>query len=134
MSALSRKKNVERKELMAQVKKKDAAMDRKKMRADKTRTALAGKCGAKRRRKRDSGAPSPEITYCQHRAGWGTNHPGVGRCKLHGGNLPTHSLNAYKQDAIFMGAEKDINPFDAIMWCIRIKAGEIEWLSEQMKE
>jgi hypothetical protein len=23
--------------------------------------------------------------YCQHLAGWGTAHPGTGRCKLHGG-------------------------------------------------
>jgi hypothetical protein len=26
--------------------------------------------------------------YCQHEAGWGTDHPGVGRCKFHGGNTP----------------------------------------------
>ena len=28
--------------------------------------------------------------YCQHIAGEGTNHPGVGRCRLHGGASPTH--------------------------------------------
>ena len=25
-------------------------------------------------------------SYCQQPAGWGTDHPGTGRCKLHGGN------------------------------------------------
>lgn len=27
---------------------------------------------------------------CGRPAGWGTGHPGVGRCKLHGGKTPTH--------------------------------------------
>jgi len=31
-------------------------------------------------------APWNEHTYCQLPAGWGTDHPGSGRCKLHGGN------------------------------------------------
>lgn len=35
-------------------------------------------CGAKTR----SGGP------CRHEAGWGTDHPGAGRCKLHGGSTP----------------------------------------------
>lgn len=35
-----------------------------------------GTCGAKTR----AGTP------CQQRAGWGTDHVGQGRCKLHGGN------------------------------------------------
>ncbi len=26
--------------------------------------------------------------YCHRPAGWGTTHPGVGRCKLHGGCSP----------------------------------------------
>ena len=26
--------------------------------------------------------------YCQHEAGWGTDHSGVGRCKFHGGSTP----------------------------------------------
>ena len=30
---------------------------------------------------------------CRHEAGWGTDHPGVGRCKLHGGASPVkHGL------------------------------------------
>lgn len=35
-------------------------------------------CGAKTR----SGKP------CQHHAGWGTDHPGTGRCRMHGGATP----------------------------------------------
>lgn len=39
---------------------------------------ITGQCGARTR----SGEP------CRQAAGWGTDHPGVGRCKLHGGATP----------------------------------------------
>lgn len=38
-------------------------------------------CGSKTRQ-------SLSNPYCQRPAGWGTYHPGVGRCKLHGGCAP----------------------------------------------
>ena len=28
--------------------------------------------------------------HCKHEAGWGTDHPGVGRCKFHLGNTENH--------------------------------------------
>lgn len=31
--------------------------------------------------------------YCQHEAGWGTDHPGHGRCRFHGGNTQTQEKN-----------------------------------------
>lgn len=37
---------------------------------------ITGYCGAKLRKKDRT---------CRHPAGWGTDHPGVGRCRLHGG-------------------------------------------------
>src|SRR5512144_636258 len=106
-----KRKNLQRKTLLKEVKAKDAQTVRTKP----TKAVAAGKCGAKRR----DGAP------CQMPAGQGTDHPGFGRCKHHGGAVPTHLRSYYKQQAIFMGAEKEINPLDAIMWCIRIKAGEV---------
>jgi hypothetical protein len=42
------------------------------------------KCGCKRR---DGGR-------CQRPAGWGTGHPRIGACKLHGGSTPTHEAHA----------------------------------------
>jgi len=90
------------------------------------RRNMRAKCGAKAR---TSGEP------CMKSAGWGTNHVGIGKCKYHGGNIPTVRKNAIVQDAVkFMGAPKDINPLDAIIWCIRITAGEVEWLSRQIAE
>lgn len=36
---------------------------------------------------------------CTQRAGWGTDHPGVGRCRNHGGSTPTHRQHAQEQQA-----------------------------------
>lgn len=34
--------------------------------------------------------------HCRHEAGWGTDHAGIGRCKLHGGASPTrHGLYSH---------------------------------------
>lgn len=33
---------------------------------------------------------------CRLKAGFGTNHPGVGRCKFHGGCVPNHEVHAQR--------------------------------------
>jgi hypothetical protein len=49
--------------------------------------------------------------------------------------MKSHRVYGVKKQAIkFMGAPKDINPLDAIIWCIRITAGEVEWLSIKISE
>jgi hypothetical protein len=82
-------------------------------------------CGAK---KRNGGK-------CTMAAGWGTNHPGTGKCKWHGGSMPNHVKAAAKDELRkLLGTEKEMNPFEAIMWCIRIRAGEVEWLGKKMAD
>jgi hypothetical protein len=72
---------------------------------------------------------------CTLAAGWGTVHPGTGKCKLHGGSAPNHVKAAAKSELRkLLGEEKEMNPFEAIMWCIRIRAGEVEWLSQKVSE
>ena len=44
-------------------------------------------CGAKKRQGEGN---------CTRPAGWGTDHAGVGRCKLHGGSTPAQRINAEK--------------------------------------
>jgi hypothetical protein len=79
------------------------------------------------------GAVKKDGSKCRMPAGWYTSHTGTGRCKYHGGNRKSHKIAALSQEAaVFMGSPKDINPLDAILWCIRITAGEVEWLSEQI--
>lgn len=84
------------------------------------------RCGA---RKRSGGT-------CGRPAGWGTTHAGWGRCKLHGGSTPTQRIGAAKQEAaaaaIKLGAPIDINPMDALLWCVRIAAGEVAYFTMQV--
>jgi hypothetical protein len=81
-------------------------------------------CGAKKR----AGG------ICTRPAGWGTPHPGVGACKLHGGSTPNHQINAAPQLAVVMGAPLDIEPHDALLWCIRVTAGEANYCSAMVAQ
>lgn len=84
-------------------------------------------CGAVKRK----GRPG----HCKLAAGWGTSHPGVGACKHHGGNAPTHVKAAATEEyRRLLGSEMEINPFEGIMWCIKIRAGEVKWLGDRMAE
>jgi len=83
--------------------------------------------------------PAKKGLKCTLAAGWGTPHPGTGACKYHGGCVPNHVKKAAVEAAgeeyrELLGTEQEMNPYEAIMWCIKIRAGEIQWLSGQMKE
>jgi len=84
------------------------------------------------------GAKTKQGKKCRMAAGLGTNHLGIGACKFHGGNTAAHIVSAAKKkaqaNAILLGAPKEINPLDAIIWCIQIKAGEVQWLSEKIAD
>lgn len=87
-----------------------------------------GKCGAKTR----PGTP------CDKSAGWGTSHPGIGRCKFHGGRAPRAQLAGVvelaRRQAVIMGTPLEISPHDAILQCIHIAAGEVQYASERITE
>ena len=78
-----------------------------------------GKCGAKGR----AGRP------CGLRAGWGTPHPGIGACKLHGGNMPNHIKHAQreivKQEALKLGLSVEVDPATAIIQLVWQCAGDL---------
>ena len=73
-------------------------------------------------------------TKCKRTAGAGTDHVGFGHCSSHAGNAPNSRLNGAKQQAVLMGSPKEINPVDALYWCIKITAGEVEWLSDSIAQ
>lgn len=56
------------------------------------------RCGAKTR----AGTP------CQQKAGWGTNHVGESRCKLHGGKLPQVEAKYEIYRQYLMGDEQEL--------------------------
>lgn len=69
---------------------------------------------------------------CTRPAGEGTSHLGYGRCKLHGGSTRNHRMSTAMQEALdqatrVMGAPLDIDPMDALLWCVRITAGEVAY-------
>lgn len=87
-----------------------------------------GTCGAETRSK----------TPCAKTAGWGTQHAGTGRCKLHGGASPQAELagivHLARHEATVMGQPLDIEPHEAILQCIAIAAGEVRYASDQIAE
>lgn|GEM_PF-1170270 len=80
------------------------------------------KCGAKTR---DGGK-------CQKQKGWGTDHKGTGRCKLHGGSTQSGKRAAAKEAATIMGEAMDIEPHEALLSCVRIAAGEVAYCTTEI--
>ena len=93
-----------------------------------TRPRTAGpRCAAKTR----SGTP------CQNPAGMRTEHVGYGTCYLHGGCMPNHVLaaaraEAHQSAAVFMGPALDVEPHEALLWCIRLAAGQVEYAQRRV--
>jgi hypothetical protein len=98
------------------------------MKADLAMEASNGLCGGKTRSRKP----------CRKTAGWGTSHQGVGRCSLHGGATPTHEISGQvtlaRREFMAMGRPLDVDPIEAILECIRITAGEVQYASERISE
>jgi hypothetical protein len=103
-------------------------MPRKPTRAERDKDEAAGKlCGAKRR----NGAGP-----CRHFAGLRTDHPGTGKCYLHGGATRNHSKAAIKQEiaqriaqeATF-GDAKDVTPPEALAGLLHTTSAHVGWLA-----
>lgn len=92
--------------------------------------------GTKSRRGGKREDPSPKCLAktraggkCRKQKGWGTEHLGTGRCKLHGGNTESGQKAAASEAATIMGVELDVDPHDALLTCVRIAAGEVAYCS-----
>lgn len=89
------------------------------------------KCGGKRRAADSEGKP------CTRPAGWGTPHPGTGRCKLHGGSTQSHTAAARvvlaEQAVVTFGLPREIDPRDALLEEVYRSAGAVDWLSAQVR-
>lgn len=75
---------------------------------------------------------------CTRPAGWGTPHPGTGRCKLHGGSSPSHIASAVvariRQETVTYGTPRDVTPAAALLEEVRVSAGHVEWLRGKVAE
>ena len=83
-------------------------------------------------------AKTKKGTPCQRGAGYGTKHLGQGRCKFHGGATPNAEVAGQvflaRREAMVMGVPLDIDPLNAILECIRIAAGEVQYASDRIAE
>jgi hypothetical protein len=64
---------------------------------------MTAKCGGKLKRRDGT---------CARPAGWGTDHPGTGRCKLHGGSTPSHRKAGVEAQARAELARLDLPPVE----------------------
>lgn len=92
--------------------------------AKPVKQVLGEKCGGKLRGK---------VGRCQRQAGWGTDHVGMGLCKLHGGSTPT-TIRSYLRPSLelLVGHSVNVTPTQAILMCIRIAAAEVMYFSERI--
>lgn len=82
-------------------------------------------CGAKKRQGEGT---------CTRPAGWGTDHVGIGRCKLHGGRTPDHvkQANVVKAERAVAtyGLPREVAPDQALLEEVHRTAGHVAWLGE----
>src|SRR5260221_537926 len=71
---------------------------------------------------------------CHRPAGWGTEHPGTGRCKLHGGSTHDHKAAARTEIARraveTYGLPREVTPDVALLEEVHRTAGHVAWLAE----
>lgn len=93
------------------------------------KTGYKGKCNAKKRN--GSGR-------CTKAAGWGTDHLGLGACKLHGGSVPNHRKSAQVEMAMqsteAFGIPRNVDPMDALLGELRLTSGIIEFYHSKIRE
>ncbi len=82
---------------------------------------------------------NPAGAPCERPAGWGTEHPGIGRCKFHGGATKNAAKQAALTEAVnyvldIMGPAIDVDPMEALIWCVRIAAGEVAYATRKISE
>jgi hypothetical protein len=74
---------------------------------------------------------------CGLSAGWGTDHRGIGRCRKHGGNTPTHVKSAVvaeaRRDVVLFGARRDVHPAEALLELVQWTAGEVDYWRQRVR-
>lgn len=75
---------------------------------------------------------------CGKPAGWGTDHNGIGRCKLHGGSTPSQIKNVEKQQAAAAaetyGLSREIDPHAALLEELHRTAGHVAYLAQLIRD
>src|ERR1700723_564286 len=84
------------------------------------------------------GAKTRNGGVCKLPAGHGTDHPGIGRCKLHGGSTPTHegaaSMEIARRECAALGVPIDTTPDVALMDEVREACGNVAFYRQLVQE
>jgi hypothetical protein len=83
-------------------------------------------------RQADTLTPDGRRKVCHRPAGWGTQHVGVGGCKLHMGNVTSSVISAERATAKQMvktyGLNVKIDPVEAMLEEVERTVGAVRWL------
>lgn len=89
---------------------------------------VEGKCNGKL----SKGRPG----RCTQKAGWGTEHVGIGKCKLHGGKTPNHNKSAQvaiaKAEAAKYGTPIEMGPAESLLAELARTHGWISFFESQV--
>jgi hypothetical protein len=100
----------------------------------KTPTHAAAKPEADKQFCNAQRSKQPKGVLCTRPAGWGTDHPGVGKCKRHGGSTENHRKAAAKVQAeaavALYGLPREIAPHEALIEELYRTAGHVAWLEQ----
>lgn len=85
------------------------------------------------------GATTSAGGNCKKHAGWGTDHVGVGTCRLHLGNTPVHRRAGARAQALdfavgALGAQPDIDPLEGVLVAVRLSYGVVDYWRHRLAE
>jgi hypothetical protein len=70
---------------------------------------------------------------CARPAGFGTDHPGTGPCRRHGGGTARGIKRiASKELESLLGEPVDVDPSEALLFCVALASQEVKWIREQL--
>jgi hypothetical protein len=80
----------------------------------------------------------PPGTLCTLTKGWGTDHPGVGHCRRHAGNTPSHRVAAQReiarQECDRLGIPIEVDPGEALIREVFETAGNVAFYRALVQE
>lgn len=84
------------------------------------------------------GARNRKGGVCQHEAGWGTDHPGYGQCRLHYGNTLNGRISAARQmaedAAVKLGFPIPTEPAEGLQLCVDLARAHVEFWTLRIAE
>lgn len=98
------------------------------------RAAKAAKAKGQKPPKEFCGGKKGNGEPCLRDAGWGTDHPGIGYCKQHGGDTTNQKTNVAGAEAAGMAKPLAVTPGQAMQGVMRLAAGQLMYATSKVAE